>query len=357
MTVAVHRVATAWDEGSSNWGDCTGDGATWDEARGGLRWAGRGGDYEAAAAATVAKAGVTGWDDPVPVWDRFAVASAVQKWVSGTAPNHGFLLKAVDETDGAGKYSEYVTSDGGSPALRPKLALTYDDGSKPNPPAVTVSSPGAGGDPLSGTVNVVAAASDDGRVDKVEFLVDGVVKATDTAAPYSYAWATTGVANGSHSLTARATDDAGQLSTTPATAVTVGNSAPPSTAVSSHANVYEQAVKLDGPSAYWRLGETVGTAVADAPRNARGGTYSGTYLLAQPGLLTGNADKAALLRNATTDGRVTAAVGAILGGAMTAEAWLSSAGVATAGGFNDVVTRGWGAAGGRGGPPPQKNPG
>ena len=36
--------------------------------------------------------------DPIAVWDRFSVGSAVQKWVGGTAPNHGFLLKAVDAT-------------------------------------------------------------------------------------------------------------------------------------------------------------------------------------------------------------------------------------------------------------------
>ena len=347
MTTAVHRVTAAWDEGSSVWGDCTGDGASWDEARGGLRWTNAGGDYDASALATVAKPAPIGSADPVPGWDRFTVTSAVQKWVDGTAPNHGLLLKAVDESDGSGKYSEYVTSEGGpSSSLRPKLALTYQDGSKPTPPSVAIASPGGGGDPLSGTVKVAATAADDGRVEKVEFYVDGALKATSTAAPYEYAWATTSATNASHTLTAKAYDDAGQSTTSAATTVSVGNSNPPSTAVTSQANVYQDQVKIDGASVHWRLGEAAGTAVADASGNGRGGTYSGTYLLGQTGLLAGNTDKAALLRNATTDGRVTGSIGAILSGAMTAEAWASTAGVTTLGGSNHVLSRGWGAAGG-----------
>ena len=230
MTTAVHRVTAAWDEGSSAWGDCTGDGASWDDARAGLRWTQAGGDYDAAALSTVAKPAPAGTADPVPGWDRFAVTAAVQKWVDGTAPNHGLLLKAVDETDGSGKYSEYVTSEGGpSPSLRPKLTLTYQDGSKPTPPSVAISSPGGGGDPLSGTVNVTATAADDGRLEKVEFLLDGAVKATDTAAPFEYAWATGSAANGAHTLTAKAYDDAGQATTSAATVVSVEQLNPPAT--------------------------------------------------------------------------------------------------------------------------------
>lgn len=43
-------------------------------------------------------------------------------------------------------------------------------------------------------------------VSKVEFYVDGVLKGTDTVSPYSYSWNTSGVANGSHTIQAKAYD-------------------------------------------------------------------------------------------------------------------------------------------------------
>jgi Bacterial Ig domain len=53
---------------------------------------------------------------------------------------------------------------------------------------------------------VVATATDDVGVTRVEFLVDGSVFATLTSAPYSVLWNTTSVSNGSHILRTRAFD-------------------------------------------------------------------------------------------------------------------------------------------------------
>jgi hypothetical protein len=58
----------------------------------------------------------------------------------------------------------------------------------------------------------------------VQFLLDGApLGSEDMAAPYSVAWNTTGTANGSHTLTARARDAAGNQATSAAVTVTINN--------------------------------------------------------------------------------------------------------------------------------------
>ena len=89
-------------------------------------------------------------------------------------------------------------------------------------PAVSITSPAAGA-AVSGTVSVAAAATDAVGVTKVEFLLDGVLQATDTASPYAWSWATAGSANGSHALTAKAYDAAGNVGASASVGVTVNN--------------------------------------------------------------------------------------------------------------------------------------
>ncbi|HXU13110.1 MAG TPA: Ig-like domain-containing protein, partial [Candidatus Binatia bacterium] len=97
------------------------------------------------------------------------------------------------------------------------------------PPTVSITSP-ASGATVSGTTTVSASASDNVGVSGVQFFVDGsAVGAEDTTSPYSVAWNTTTVANGSHSLTARARDAAGNQKTSTAVTVTVSNAPPPDT--------------------------------------------------------------------------------------------------------------------------------
>ncbi len=76
------------------------------------------------------------------------------------------------------------------------------------PPTVAITSP-TNGASVSSTVTVAVAASDNIGVSSVGFKVDGVVIGTDNTAPYSISWNTTTVAAGIHSLTATATDAAG----------------------------------------------------------------------------------------------------------------------------------------------------
>jgi Bacterial Ig domain/CHRD domain len=101
-------------------------------------------------------------------------------------------------------------------------------------PTVSVTAPAAGAT-VSGTVTLTATASASSTygltVTSVEFLVDGTLVGTATTSPYSVMWNSTTVSNGSHSLTARVTDSAGDMVTAPAIDITVSNMADPAVAM------------------------------------------------------------------------------------------------------------------------------
>src|SRR5438477_10218050 len=95
---------------------------------------------------------------------------------------------------------------------------------------VTITSP-ADGSPVSGTVPVNASVSIVGSltVSQVQFYRDGNLIGSDSAAPYSVSWNTTSTNNGSHTLTAVATDVLGVRWNSNPVTVTVSNGPPPDT--------------------------------------------------------------------------------------------------------------------------------
>jgi hypothetical protein len=94
-------------------------------------------------------------------------------------------------------------------------------------PTVVLTAP-ANGSTVSGTVTVLADASDDVGVSSVQFLLDGVnLGSADATAPYSLSWNSTSSVNGAHVLSARAVDAAGHATTSGAVNVTVNNVAVP----------------------------------------------------------------------------------------------------------------------------------
>lgn len=74
-------------------------------------------------------------------------------------------------------------------------------------PTVGLTAPANGGT-YSGNITVSATASDNVAVSKVDILVDNVVKTSLTNSPYTYVFDSKSVANGSHTITARAYDSA-----------------------------------------------------------------------------------------------------------------------------------------------------
>ncbi|RKH68126.1 S8 family serine peptidase [Corallococcus aberystwythensis] len=117
-----------------------------------------------------------------------------------------------------------VTSPGtGSPnKLLYTLFITGGGGSDTTPPTTSITSP-AGGATLSGTATLSANASDNVGVSRVEFYSGTTLLGTATAAPYSFAWNTTAVANGTYALTTKAYDAANNVGTSATVSVTVNN--------------------------------------------------------------------------------------------------------------------------------------
>lgn len=108
--------------------------------------------------------------------------------------------------------------------------LTIDDASlvdntqtSPNAPRVTLGSPLNNGT-VSGTVNLTAHAEDAAGIAHVQFKLDGVnLGSPDSTSPFSLAWDTTKVVNGTHTLAAVATNKLAVAAASPVISVTVQN--------------------------------------------------------------------------------------------------------------------------------------
>jgi RHS repeat-associated protein len=227
IVVDAHRITRPWAEGtgtSTNPGSCTGDGATWQETAGGQPWSAPGGDIDPAVEATATAAPATDG-----TFDQFNLTGLVQSWANGT-PNHGVMLRTDDENrwSASRRVVGYATDDFAVASVRPKLTVTYADTSPSAGAWVSVAAPAPGAQVGGTTVPLVAAAEDDRRVERVEFLVDGAVVGTDTAPPFQVAWNSVPGGNGTRQVSARATDDVGHVTTSVPVSVTVDNTAPPS---------------------------------------------------------------------------------------------------------------------------------
>lgn len=87
-------------------------------------------------------------------------------------------------------------------------------------PTVAITAP-APGSSVFLTTTISASASDNRAVTKVEFYDGTSLIGTDTSSPYSMGWSTLSVAKGSHTLTARAYDAAGHVTTSAGVTVQV----------------------------------------------------------------------------------------------------------------------------------------
>ena len=89
------------------------------------------------------------------------------------------------------------------------------------PPVVALTVPPGN---LKGTVTLTATAQDPIAISKIQFFANtSTLIGTATTAPYTVSWDTTAVANGTVSITAVATDNDGNVGTSPATSATVAN--------------------------------------------------------------------------------------------------------------------------------------
>jgi Big-like domain-containing protein/exo-rhamnogalacturonan lyase-like protein len=145
-------------------------------------------------------------------------------------PGQSSITVTLDDLTGAA-----LGASGENFAL--KAWVTSGAPSDTTPPTVSITAP-ANATTVSGSVTVSATASDNVGVVGVQFLLDGVNLGTeDTTSPYSATWNTTTASNGSHTLTARARDAAGN-SVSASVTVTVNNpdTTPPTVSITAPAN-------------------------------------------------------------------------------------------------------------------------
>lgn len=121
--------------------------------------------------------------------------------------SHSLVAKAYDAAGNVGTSSTV------------SFSVSNSTGGDTTPPTVSAAESGS-----SGTISLSATASDNVGVTKVEFYVDGALKATDTATPYTASLDSTTLANGSHSLVAKAYDAAGNVGTSSTVSFSVSNS-------------------------------------------------------------------------------------------------------------------------------------
>jgi hypothetical protein len=117
---------------------------------------------------------------------------------SVSAGGHLITVKVYDAAGNSGSASESLTV----------AARTASDTQKPS---VQIVNPAAGS-AVTGTVSITAIASDNVGVSQLSIYVDGVLKTSSTGTSATYSWNTKKGGKGSHTVTAKAWDAAGNNS-------------------------------------------------------------------------------------------------------------------------------------------------
>lgn len=146
------------------------------------------------------------------------------------------------------------------------------------PPTVSAGTTGTGG-----TITLSATATDDVGVTNVEFYVDNVLRGSDATSPYAISFDSSTIANGAHTLTAKAFDAAGNSATSSGVPFTVSNIAPVASFTASvsvaTASFTDTSSDADGTivSRLWNFGDgTTSTATNPSRTYAAAGTYTVT---------------------------------------------------------------------------------
>jgi len=189
----------------SNWG------LVWTNNHGGVQNTSCGNTLNGTSGGDPANASTGYWGNLMP-----AIAYSVDHGATGAAASWSRLI-------GATNWSTVQGSGFGDVPIWGIVPRTAS--SNPPPPTTTVSvtspTPGA---TVSGSATLTASASSSVGIASVQFQLDGAnVGSPNTTAPYSMSWNTSTSTNGSHFLSAVATDTLGNLTASNSVNVTVSN--------------------------------------------------------------------------------------------------------------------------------------
>ena len=206
--------------------------------------------------------------------------SSVQFFVNGAvlSSKNTTPYNAPWNPGAAGAYTitALATDDSGNQTLSAPLLVTL----VPNAaPTVALTGPPTGTTVIAGTVvNLASAAADaDGTVASVRFLANGNLVGTATAAPFSVSWTPT--AAGAYNVTAQATDNSGNVTSSSAITINVTGNQSPVVALSTPGNgsviragsgttITASASDLDGTIAsvqFLSNGVSIGAAISTLP--------------------------------------------------------------------------------------------
>ncbi len=166
---------------------------------------------------------------------------------TSTTPPYSMNWSTWGVTDGAHMLTVKAYDIVGNVGTSAAVGVTIDN----TLPTTAISAPSQNAR-VGGTVQVSATASDTAGVVRVEFYADGALVGTDTSAPYAVGWNSAGVADGAHSLTAKAYDGAGNVRTSAAVGVTVDNTLP------------DAALTSPSQGAFLRSGATLAATASDS---------------------------------------------------------------------------------------------
>jgi len=147
----------------------------------------------------------------------------------GTATISPYSFNWTNVAPGTYSLTAMATNDAGGTTTSAPVAIKVDAA-----PVVNLTAPANNAVFAAPAAIALSAAATDtvGTITKVDFYQGTTMIGTSTAAPYSFSW--TGVAAGSYSLTAVATNDAGMTTTSSAVAIAVD--APPGVALTGPVN-------------------------------------------------------------------------------------------------------------------------
>ncbi|MFM8432332.1 MAG: Ig-like domain-containing protein, partial [Bacteroidota bacterium] len=166
--------------------------------------------------------------------DADGTVSQVEFFVDGVSigvDNTAPYTASYTAVAGTRSITARATDDQGAQTTSSAVSITV--AANP-PPTCSITSPANGASFVVGdAVSIAATATDNGFVTQVDFFVDGILLSTDVTAPYT---ATYTAALGSHTITARATDNASLTTTSSAVTISVVNNVPPTVSITSPAN-------------------------------------------------------------------------------------------------------------------------
>jgi len=142
----------------------------------------------------------------------------VNNALKGSATASPYAFNFVSTAVVNGSYSLVAKAYDAAGNVGTSAAVTFTVDNDKTAPSVS-----AGVSGTSGTLAFSATATDNVGVTKVEYYVNNTLKGSATVAPYAFNFVSTGLANGSYSLVAKAYDAAGNVGTSAAVAFTVNN--------------------------------------------------------------------------------------------------------------------------------------